>query len=87
MGTAARPLQDCHHLLYRRGRPVRILLSTLEFATLRNHHHFYDHSRGWDQTGSNGANLSFPKDFNIDPDCKCPDAQKNQWLVGLVNSA
>ncbi|KAF8298195.1 general substrate transporter [Clavulina sp. PMI_390] len=42
--------------------------------------------QGWDQTGSNGANLSFPKEFNIDPDCGCPDAQKNQWLVGLVNS-
>lgn len=24
------------------------------------------HCRGWDQTGSNGANLSFPTEFGID---------------------
>lgn len=40
-------------------------------------------SRGWDQTGSNGANLSFPDAFGI------PEAAsiRNQWLVGLVNAA
>jgi hypothetical protein len=39
-------------------------------------------SRGWDQTGSNGANLSFPAVFGI--------GSKNgadPWLVGLVNAA
>lgn len=33
--------------------------------------------QGWDQTGSNGANLSFPKEFGIEND---------EWLIGLVNS-
>lgn len=50
--------------------------------------------RGWDQTGSNGANLSFPVAFGISDlpyldDAKTipnPDANKNQWLVGLVNA-
>lgn len=49
--------------------------------------------QGWDQTGSNGANLSWPDDFGLyqeGPECiskggfaHCND---NQWLVGLVNS-
>lgn len=48
--------------------------------------------QGWDQTGSNGANLSFPDEFGIpnsdtlkngDPN---PDFQKNNWIVGFVNS-
>jgi len=45
-------------------------------------------SRGWDQTGSNGANLSFPQEFHISPDV--PDqheAIKNQWIVGMINAA
>jgi hypothetical protein len=43
--------------------------------------------RGWDQTGSNGANLSFPQVFNIDTDpTKDPRASRNQWLVGVINS-
>ena len=43
--------------------------------------------RGWDQTGSNGANLSFPADFGILPVEGTPDYDKNNWLVGLVNAA
>lgn len=50
--------------------------------------------QGWDQTGSNGANLSFPCAFNIsDAEYGCdgntynPNYQRNQWLVGLVNAA
>ena len=49
--------------------------------------------QGWDQTGSNGANLSFPIAFNI-PDGETlpdgspnPDAEKNLWLVGVINAA
>ena len=38
-------------------------------------------TQGWDQTGSNGANLSFPKEFGIDNPTG-PD----QWKVGLVIS-
>lgn len=37
-------------------------------------------TQGWDQTGSNGANLSFPEEFNI------AHGAKNEWIVGLINS-
>lgn len=56
-------------------------------------------TQGWDQTGSNGANLSFPQEFNI-PETASEGiavgalgyisqatAEKNQWLVGLINAA
>jgi hypothetical protein len=43
--------------------------------------------RGWDQTGSNGANLSFPAEFNIDPTTPGPEASRNQWIVGVINAA
>lgn len=38
--------------------------------------------RGWDQTGSNGANLSFPLEFNIDPNV----SGRNEWIVGAINA-
>ncbi|KAJ6506742.1 hypothetical protein C8R45DRAFT_970404 [Mycena sanguinolenta] len=41
----------------------------------------------WDQTGSNGANLSFPIEFNIDPNDPGSTGEKNQWIVGVINSA
>ncbi|RMZ82071.1 hypothetical protein DV737_g2221, partial [Chaetothyriales sp. CBS 132003] len=48
--------------------------------------------QGWDQTGSNGANLGFPNYFGI-PDGTTladgtpnPNAEKNQWIVGFINS-
>jgi hypothetical protein len=37
-------------------------------------------TQGWDQTGSNGANLSFPREFNIH------HKGKDEWIVGIVNS-
>jgi hypothetical protein len=37
-------------------------------------------TQGWDQTGSNGANLSFPREFNIDK------TAADEWIVGLINS-
>lgn len=37
--------------------------------------------QGWDQTGSNGANLSFPKEFGIES-----GSNHDSLLVGLVNS-
>ncbi|KJA27733.1 hypothetical protein HYPSUDRAFT_34863 [Hypholoma sublateritium FD-334 SS-4] len=43
--------------------------------------------QGWDQTGSNGANLSFPQDLNVDFSNGGPNASRNQWIVGLINSA
>lgn len=39
--------------------------------------------QGWDQTGSNGANLSFPLVFGIGD----KNSTKDTLLVGLVNSA
>jgi hypothetical protein len=37
-------------------------------------------TQGWDQTGANGANLSFPQEFGID------GQGRDEWIVGLVNS-
>lgn len=44
--------------------------------------------QGWDQTGSNGANLSFPEAFGIN-DNTPTDANYNRdlWLVGMINAA
>ena len=33
--------------------------------------------QGWDNTGANGANLSFPQEFGI---------ADNTWLIGVINS-
>ncbi|CBX98508.1 similar to sugar transporter [Plenodomus lingam JN3] len=47
--------------------------------------------QGWDQTGSNGANLSFPDALGI-PTSEMvngvvnPNAARNQWLQGLINA-
>lgn len=43
--------------------------------------------QGWDQTGSNGANLSFPVAFGIDDTKGTPNAEYHQWLVGVINAA
>ncbi|KHO01539.1 General substrate transporter [Metarhizium album ARSEF 1941] len=37
-------------------------------------------TQGWDQTGANGANLSFPEEFGI------AGQGRDEWIVGLVNS-
>ncbi|KAB2577665.1 Galactose-proton symporter [Lasiodiplodia theobromae] len=46
--------------------------------------------QGWDQTGSNGANLSFPDEFGIStkPDVCGPKGtcEKDEWIVGVVNA-
>ena len=39
--------------------------------------------QGWDQTGSNGANLNWPKAFGLDTDSSSNDT----WVYGLVNAA
>jgi len=49
--------------------------------------------QGWDQTGSNGANLSWPVAFGV-PDSpvvknvRVPgvDYARNSWIVGVVNA-
>ncbi|KAG7544309.1 hypothetical protein FFLO_03270 [Filobasidium floriforme] len=38
-------------------------------------------TQGWDQTGSNGANLSFPQEFGL-----ADDSERSFWIVGLINS-
>ncbi|KAF2825043.1 hypothetical protein CC86DRAFT_468286 [Ophiobolus disseminans] len=47
--------------------------------------------QGWDQTGSNGANLSFPQAFGIaDIGAECIAAgtcERNSWIIGAINSA
>ncbi|KAK1724288.1 hypothetical protein CaCOL14_012771 [Colletotrichum acutatum] len=47
--------------------------------------------QGWDQTGSNGANLSFPQAFGIaDKGEACRIAgtcARNSWIIGAINSA
>jgi sugar porter (SP) family MFS transporter len=43
-------------------------------------------TQGWDQTGSNGANLSFPVAFGI-PDDTGDDQDLHSWLIGIVNAA
>jgi hypothetical protein len=48
--------------------------------------------QGWDQTGSNGANLSFPDALGIPVSNKLadssinPNAARNQWYQGLINA-
>ncbi|KAK2600649.1 hypothetical protein N8I77_010169 [Diaporthe amygdali] len=37
-------------------------------------------TQGWDQTGSNGANLSFPKEFGIN------EKGRDEWIVGVINA-
>ncbi|KAF9737317.1 hypothetical protein PMIN03_004893 [Paraphaeosphaeria minitans] len=37
-------------------------------------------TQGWDQTGSNGANLSFPEEFGI------AGTGKDEWIVGIINA-
>ncbi|KAH7110869.1 MFS transporter [Dendryphion nanum] len=37
-------------------------------------------TQGWDQTGSNGANLSFPEEFGIH------GKGRDEWIVGIINA-
>ena len=38
-------------------------------------------TQGWDQTGSNGANLSFPEEFGLDE-----AGPRGEWIVGIINA-
>ena len=46
--------------------------------------------QGWDQTGSNGANLTFDVALNIPEEglvCQAAGTcARNQWIVGFINS-
>jgi len=37
-------------------------------------------TQGWDQTGSNGANLSFPQEFGL------VGTARGEWIVGVINA-
>jgi sugar porter (SP) family MFS transporter len=39
-------------------------------------------TQGWDQTGTNGANLTFPQSLGLDIENSATD----QWIQGLINS-
>lgn len=47
--------------------------------------------QGWDQTGSNGANLSYPQYFGIADKGTACEAEgtcvRNSWIIGAINSA
>ncbi|KAF9467283.1 hypothetical protein BDZ94DRAFT_1156013 [Collybia nuda] len=43
--------------------------------------------QGMDETVTNGANLFYAPQFGIDPNTPDGDQGRNQWLLGLVNSA
>lgn len=40
-----------------------------------------------DESVINGANLFFAPQFGIDPKTQTGNQSRNQWLLGLVNSA
>lgn len=37
-------------------------------------------TQGWDQTGSNGANLTFREEFGL------MGSGRDEWIVGLINA-
>ncbi|EJD49814.1 hypothetical protein AURDEDRAFT_100786 [Auricularia subglabra TFB-10046 SS5] len=42
--------------------------------------------QGWDQTGTNGANLAFPAAFGIAAPRGHPNFERDRWIVGVVNA-
>ena len=43
-------------------------------------------TQGWDQTGSNGANLSFPAEFGLADASGKVNPGRDEWIVGVVNA-
>lgn len=39
-------------------------------------------TQGWDQTGTNGANLTFPRSLGLDPE----NSPRDEWIQGVINS-
>lgn len=76
--------EDRETLIYERNHPwhlprllfYSVILCAIGAAT-----------QGWDQTGSNGANLSFPQEFGIGAKVGEPNGERDEWIVGLVNSS
>lgn len=50
-----------------------------------------DYSASWDQTGSNGANLTFAQSFGIpDSGDECTadgSCESNSWIIGFINAS
>src|SRR6266576_5260150 len=80
MEAASGSLHDRHYL----QSCCRRTVSHLFFPSPP--HSFLSVVRGWDQTGSNGSNLSFPQQFGIPDSGSSAEAARNQWIVGLINS-
>jgi hypothetical protein len=44
--------------------------------------------RGWDQTGINAANLTFPPALGLEmPEAAGTNPDKDTWILGLINAA
>ncbi|KAL8979680.1 MAG: hypothetical protein Q9177_006077 [Variospora cf. flavescens] len=43
-------------------------------------------TQGWDQTGSNGANLSFPSEFGLADAEGVVNPGRDEWIVGVINA-
>ena len=70
--------ENLHEEITRRWKHPRILYFTIILNSIAAA------IQGWDQTGSNGANLSWPDDLGLPEDG--PNGATNQWIVGVVNS-
>ena len=80
MEPITRALPHRSHLQFSCCGPVSLEMQAITFR-IRT---FWD--RGWDQTGSNGANLSFPQEFGLTSETGNPRAEINEWIVGVINA-
>lgn len=79
--------QNLHEEITHRWKHPRILYFTIILNSIAAA------IQGWDQEGSNGANLSWPTDLGVPDDDSLPICKANpglcatnQWIVGVVNS-
>ena len=79
--------QNLHEEITHRWKHPRILYFTIILNSIAAA------IQGWDQEGSNGANLSWPEVLGVPDDPKLPFCKANpstcatnQWIVGVVNS-
>jgi hypothetical protein len=76
--------EELHLEITKRWRHPRILYFTIILNSIAAA------IQGWDQTGSNGANLTFQARLGIPdsgPECEAAGTcDKNSWIVGFVNS-
>lgn len=79
--------QNLHEEITHRWKHPKILYFTIVLNSIAAA------IQGWDQEGSNGANLSWPTDLGVPDDSTLPICKAkpnlcatNQWIVGVVNS-